>query len=169
MPDYDDNRKTIYHKLCQSYRAIDEFRSKLLGYLPLASIAGIFFLLSDAFIDDAKRSFAELMLRPIGIFGLLVTVALFLYELHGIKKYACLIDAGKKLEEDLKILDGQFKTRPNGFVGFINEPFAAGIIYPTVVAAWTFIAFDYDSCTNYSNLNLLQAFPDGQTETWPGR
>lgn len=158
MTQNDDNLKTIYQELCQGYRAIDDFRSKLLGYLPLASGAGIFLLISDAFTDATKRIFAESMLRPIGIFGLLVTIGLFLFEFHGIKKCSRLIDAGKVIEKDLKIYEGQFRTRPNGFIFFINEPFAAGIIYPTVIAAWTFIAFDLNFDTNYADLNLSQAF-----------
>jgi hypothetical protein len=32
----DENLKTTYDQLCTSYRAIDDFRAKLLGFLPLS-------------------------------------------------------------------------------------------------------------------------------------
>ena len=34
----------VYEEICKSHQAIDEFRMKLLGFLPLASLAGIFLL-----------------------------------------------------------------------------------------------------------------------------
>ena len=42
MPD--ENTLTAYKKLCTSYRAIDDFRAKLLGFLPLAT-GGVFLLI----------------------------------------------------------------------------------------------------------------------------
>jgi hypothetical protein len=39
-----ENLKTVYQQLCESYRAIDDFRAKLLGFLPLATGTGIFLL-----------------------------------------------------------------------------------------------------------------------------
>jgi hypothetical protein len=38
----DDHLKAAYQELCHSYRAIDDFRAKLLGFLPLATGTGIF-------------------------------------------------------------------------------------------------------------------------------
>jgi hypothetical protein len=39
-----DYLKTAYQEFCNSYRAIDDFRAKLLGFLPLATWTGIFLL-----------------------------------------------------------------------------------------------------------------------------
>ena len=52
-----------------------------------------------------------------------------------IKKCGELINAGAKLENELGV-DGQFATRP---IHLINEPFAAGVIYPAVLASWLFL------------------------------
>ena len=41
----DEKLKTTYDQLCYSYRAIDDFRAKLLGFLPLATGTGIFLLI----------------------------------------------------------------------------------------------------------------------------
>lgn len=131
-----------YEQVCSSCHVIDDFRAKLLGFLPLVSGAGIFFLLSDAFSDQAKQNFAKQFLMPIGGFGFIVTLGLFLYELHGIKKCDYLINVGKQIETKLGI-EGRFTNLPGkvDFLGIeINEPLAARIIYPAVLAAWTFLA-----------------------------
>ena len=36
-----------YDQPCNSYRAIDDFRAKLLGFLPLAAGTGIFLILDE--------------------------------------------------------------------------------------------------------------------------
>jgi hypothetical protein len=130
----------VYQQLCSSYHAIDDFRAKLLGFLPLASGAGIFLLLNDVFTDPDKSVIVTEFLLPIGIFGFVVTLGLFSYEIYGIRKCGALIEAGKQLEHLLGVKHAQFKKRPREVAGLINEPFAAGIIYPAVLAAWTFVA-----------------------------
>jgi hypothetical protein len=52
-----------------------------------------------------------------------------------------LIEVGKCLEQKLGA-SGQFKFRADGIGGVINEPFASGLIYPAVLAAWTFLALN---------------------------
>jgi hypothetical protein len=81
---------------------------------------------------------------PIGFFGFVITLGLFFYELYGIKKCTSLIRAGIDLEKNvLKVHNRQFATRPPGVALLINEPFAASLIYPAVLAAWTFLAFAF--------------------------
>jgi len=71
-----ENLRTVYRELCSSYRAIDDFRTKLLGFLPLVTGTGLFFLVTDkAKIDAAQPYFG-----PIGIFGFVITLGLFFYE-----------------------------------------------------------------------------------------
>lgn len=141
-----ENLRTVYKELCNSYRAIDDFRTKLLGFLPLATGAGIFFLVTD----KAKIDFVRPYFGPIGLFGFFITLGLSCYELYGIRKCTCLIWAGKKLERELNISNGQFLQRPNGVAGFINEPFAAGVIYPAVLAAWTFIGLAFSRFADFA-------------------
>ena len=130
------NLPNVYEQLCQSYRAIDDFRAKLLGFLPLASAGGAFLLLNE----PQKIKLAKPFLEPLGLFGFIVTLGLFFYEIYGIRKCHALINAGKKLECYLGITDGQFITRPRNVLYIINEPFAAGVIYPAVLAGWMFLA-----------------------------
>lgn len=158
--------RTVYTELCNSYRGIDEFRSQLLSLLPLAT-GGLFFFITnpDGLIGKVIKEGSDVkpcnasaatilsseIVQAIGWFGVVITLGLFAYELYGIRKCTNLIFLGKRLERDLGDIKGQFTIRPDGvlydyfgkhfrFIS-INEPFAAGIIYPAVMAAWMFIAF----------------------------
>ena len=140
MADSADVKLKVYEELCTSYRAIDDFRSKLLGFLPLVSGSGAFLLLNESLTDDAKPKVALLSVAPIGWFGFVVTIGLFFYEIYGIRKCHALIDAGRRLECSLGVKDGQFRRRPRSVLYLINEPLAAGVIYPAVLAAWLLLA-----------------------------
>lgn len=133
----------VYEQLCQNYRAIDDFRTKLLALLPFATAAGVLVLLKDQIDTNHHHHLhtAQLFLGAIGSFGFLVTLGLFSYELHGMKKCGTLIHLGSEIETfDLRIADGPFSTRPPRLAGFIDEPFAASVIYPATLAAWVFLA-----------------------------
>jgi hypothetical protein len=135
MTNPQDEILKAYEQLCTSYRAIDDFRTKLLGFLPLATGTGIF-LLAKGLSSEEKA-----VLTPIAAFGFLITLGLFSYEIHGIRKCGALMEAGEQLEGFLAIRGlGQFTQRPQNVARLINEPFASGIIYPAVLAAWTFVA-----------------------------
>jgi hypothetical protein len=139
--DKSNNLRAGYQELCTSYRAIDDFRAKLLGFLPLATAGGIGILLNNLKGVENLNDGTKSLLATVGFFGALITFGLFLYELYGIRKCSALIQAGRRLEKALQLDDGQFERRPESIAGVINEPFAAGIIYPAVLAAWAFFAF----------------------------
>ncbi len=130
--------QSTYDQLCQSYRAIDDMRMKLLGALPLATGTGIFLLLNKDLADPNAASLLKGYLPAIGIFGFLVTFGLALYEVYGIRKCQALIETGKAIEVQLDV-PGQFLTRPGPLLRFVSEPLAGGFIYPAVLAAWTFV------------------------------
>jgi hypothetical protein len=134
MPNPNPHLQSAYDQLCESYRAIDDMRMKLLGALPLATGTGIFVFLNK----DAGPLLKENSLA-IGIFGFLVTVGLALYEIYGIRKCLALIETGTAIEKQWDV-PGQFLTRPDAMLGHVNEPLAGGFIYPAVLAAWTFVA-----------------------------
>jgi hypothetical protein len=139
VTDLADIQLKVYGELCTSYRAIDDFRAKLLSLLPLVSGSGMFLLLNETLPNPGKHAFS-LPLLAIGTFGLTITLGLFVYEIYGIRKCDALIDAGRCLERSLGIEDGQFRRRPRSVLHIINEPLAAGVIYPAVLAAWLFLA-----------------------------
>ncbi|WP_371599784.1 hypothetical protein [Streptomyces sp. NBC_00564] len=132
----DDQLRAVYQEICVSYRAIDDFRAKLLGFLPVVTGAGVGLLLGR---DPGEP---QPIWLPVGLFGAVVTLGLFAYEVHGIKKCAYLIDAGARLERHLEVY-GQFAGRPHAVGGVVNEPFAAAVVYSAVHAGWVFLALAY--------------------------
>jgi hypothetical protein len=144
--DKPENLRTAYAELCTSYHAIDDFRAKLLGFLPLVTGGGLILLTGRA--DAVRKEF----FWPVGLFGIAVTAGLLAYELFGIKKCHALLMAGEDLEKEMKLPvgqevwlpAGQFIRRPNNLLGIVNEPFAAAAIYPAVLAAWTYLALFFD-------------------------
>ena len=148
-----DEQLKVYEQLCNSYRAIDDFRAKLLGFLPLATGTGVFLLITDR----GKIEFMQGLFQPMGAFGFIITLGLFFYELYGIKKCTYLIRAGIALENELNIQHGQFGQRPPGVALLINEPLAAGIIYPAVLAAWTFLALAFPQLQNITQIKFSDA------------
>jgi hypothetical protein len=96
MPEQTSSEETLrmqYSEICKSHSAITDFRAKLLALLPIASGSGIFFLLT-------KRSepIDTTYLSVIGLFGFLVTLALFIYELRGIQHCKALNDLASRCE-----------------------------------------------------------------------
>jgi hypothetical protein len=129
--------KCAYEQVCTSYHAIDDFRTKLLGFLPLASGAGIFLLVGK----PTDLATAEPYLHAIALFGFAVTLGLFAFEIFGIAKCARLIAVGRELERALGFAPwGQFTRRPDAVLRLIDEPLASGVIYPAVLAAWVYVA-----------------------------
>lgn len=143
-----ENLRTEYQEVCQNHRAISDFRAKLLTLLPLASGTGIFLLLREQNdpLDPGH-------IAAIGVFGFVVTLGLFFHELRGIKHCGDLIRRGKRLEEKLRLTEGQFAMdyeyyNPDGggkivrkiLHQLIGPAGAAWIIYPSVCVGWLYVA-----------------------------
>ena len=124
-----------YTEVCKTYHAISDFRGKLLALLPIVSGVGISLLISKNHSEGSSHLLAA------GIFGLLVTLGLFFYELRGIQKCKSLIILGGKIESELKIKLGQFRDRPRRIAGFIGAETAGWVIYTAVLLAWLYVAW----------------------------
>ena len=161
-PDKTEALLGIYDQICKSHQAIDEFRMRLLGFLPLASLAGIFLLSkSDSVLDFisgiSNAPSSTPLIAFIGIFAAAFTLALFIYEIRGILRCHGLIVKGKAVEKRLGI-DGQFsvceeehlsgqeegeekkKKKKINMNYFFNAKVAACFTYSLVFAAWIFLA-----------------------------
>ena len=136
-----------YTEVCSSYHAVDDFRAKLLGILPIASLAGIL-LVSDKspLLDEGTQ-------QVVGFgsaFAAAFTLALFLFEIRGILRCDNLIARGKDLESALDV-KGQFHVcadqhaaaNRNKAERFFNAKVAASVIYSLVFAAWVFMALRF--------------------------
>ena len=134
-----DALKMSYEQVCRSHDSITEFRAKLLALLPIASGTGILLLLNDNFADVTQHLIA------VGIFGSLITLGLFLFELRGMHKCHHLAKCAAAIEERLvpehKEM-GAFSTGPDPILkGLIGITWADLIIYPTIIGTWSYISF----------------------------
>jgi hypothetical protein len=164
----------MYDEICKSHQAIDEFRMKRLGLLPLASLAGIFVLSKFDILSSTSGSTSEQQLRElvafIAIFASLFTLALFVYEIRGILKCCDLIESGYEIEKKLGVF-GQFTVckqehgsatnndgaKQNRRHRIFNGKVAACFIYALVFAAWVFLALHFGFGLN--NLNCMITAP----------
>jgi hypothetical protein len=94
-PNRSGDFSVAYNQLCTSYHAIDDFRAKLLGFLPLVTGGGLVLL------TGLKKDVRQEFFAPMGFFGILVTLGLLIYELFGIKRCQELIKEGEKLEKEM--------------------------------------------------------------------
>jgi hypothetical protein len=71
-----------YEQVCASYTGITDFRGKLLTLLPLATGAGALLILNESSSNSSPSTF----LGPVGLFGIIVTMGVYLYEFRGIQR-----------------------------------------------------------------------------------
>jgi hypothetical protein len=151
----DDNRASmfaVYAQVGDNYRAIDDLRLRLLALLPLATGTGILVLLGGHSVSPAIGV-------PVGVFGMVATISLYFYELHGVEKCAHYIYRGAQLEEDLNV-PGSFINRPHHIFGVVSELVPSALIYPASFAGWVFLAL-YHAGPAVRSLATVVAFVAG--------
>src|SRR4029453_10023379 len=140
----------VYAEICKSYHGVDDFRMKLLGLLPVISLAAVFGIGQQTLIaqDPLPEHFRHLV-GFVGTFACIFTLALFIYEIRGILRCHDLIGRGRDIEHRLHV-EGQFfmcvaahhrKKHPQWKKRareFFDAKLAACVIYSTVAAAWLF-------------------------------
>ncbi|MCW3108238.1 MAG: hypothetical protein JWQ09_2744 [Segetibacter sp.] len=160
----EDELIKVYDKCSEGYHRVDDFRAKLLGFLPLASGVAIFGALyiepkdplSDTLSKEAKNIISGNFVA-LGTFGVLITLGLLIYELKGIAKCTQFIFLGSWIESKMKesrkgnidkkenfdnFLSGYFTElakRKTIMGNVVTEPVASAIIYSTVIAAWSYV------------------------------
>jgi hypothetical protein len=124
-----------YGEVCRTYLAVDDFRAKLLALLPIVSGTGGVLLLGN-------KETVKTYLGVIGLFGILVTFGLFCYEIRGLHRCARVVSAGKKLENELQLTNGQFSSGlENRALGFVGATAAGVIVYLSVLLSWVYVAY----------------------------
>lgn len=137
-----------YAEICKSYHAIDDFRTKLLGFLPLTSLAGLF-LLDPAKLQAMQTGMPKELMGFAGIFAGSLTLALFGYEIRGMQRTHHLITEGMHLEQQLGLEHGHFHVcssqhgNAQAITQIFNAKYLASLIYSMVFAAWLFIALRF--------------------------
>jgi hypothetical protein len=143
-----------YTEVCRSHEALQNFRMKLLGLLPIASIAALLALEKSA-SSPAPTLIETAVIGYIGVFSALFTLALFGYEARGILMCHDLYATGAALER-VMAMNGQFticdETRDlpcydreykRGLARKINSKIAPCAVYSLVFAAWSFVALRF--------------------------
>jgi hypothetical protein len=145
----------VYAEVCRSYQAVDDFRVKLLGLLPVISLAAIFGLGRESLFTQTPMPDAfRHLVAFIGIFAATFTLSLFIYEIRGILRCHDLISRGYDIERRLSIRgqfcvcrDGHLRSKSPGWRervgGFLDAKLAACVVYSTVAAAWLFTALRF--------------------------
>jgi hypothetical protein len=143
----------IYDEICKSFHAIDDFRMKLLGLLPLASLIGIFGL-NNGSIFAASTIPAHEVITFLSIFSAAFTLILFMYEIRGTIRCSDLIEKGKRIESQLN-MQGQFYVcveqhecqkrgkRIERIRNFFDAKLIACFIYSFVFTAWLFMTLRF--------------------------
>jgi hypothetical protein len=137
-----------YSEVCRSYHALDDFRMKLLGFLPLTSLGGILLIATK----DVRSVVTQELIGFASLFAAAFTLALFLYEIRGILRCHELIVKGDEIERALHVR-GQFfvctsqhergRRRNGRREKLFNSKVAASVIYSLVFAAWLFLGLRF--------------------------
>jgi hypothetical protein len=129
----------LYGEICSSHAGIADFRAKLLALLPIASGAGIFLLLQQT----PSPSKVDPSLAAAGLFGFVVTLGLFLYELRGIEDCVMLRGRASYIEKHwFKVTPrgGHYLCRPPPRLrGGVSEIGAGLVVYISVMASWLYV------------------------------
>jgi hypothetical protein len=121
----------LYGEICAGWRMLTDVRFKLLGLLPLASLAGGYGL----FALHDQRAIEMLILKVlISVFGLAVTIGLMIYEQRNDGLYNDLISRGRRIEYEWGVDTGLFLGRKVS--GFANHSRGTWTVYSATLALW---------------------------------
>jgi hypothetical protein len=134
MPDHEALLLALYTEVCSSWRMLTDVRFKLLGFLP--AVSGVALLASqngDGVITTAVPRVS------LALFGLVVTLGLYIYDRRNSELYDDLISRGRKIEEELGMDTGHFRGRPKPKNTIVTHGSATTLIYGASAAAWLYL------------------------------
>lgn len=134
-PPRQDVLLALYGEVCSSWRMLTDVRFKLLGFVPTVSVVILIGLLSR---DDPGKGLTPTMRMAVSVFGLLITLALYIYERRNSELYDDLISRGRRIEKELGIDTGKFLGRKDSKSRLIKHDVAINLIYGTAFAGWLF-------------------------------
>lgn len=123
----------LYKEICSSWRLLTDVRFKLLGLIPIISVVILLTLLGRT--PEEASPAARI---AIALFGLIVTIGLYIYDQRNSELYDDLISRGRKIEEELGVDTGQFRGRRKPSRPLINHSNATRLIYGASLAGWLF-------------------------------
>ncbi len=135
-PEHKEILLSLYGEICNSWRMLTDVRFKLLGLVPTVSAAVLISLLSRSKPDEGLSPSSRM---AISIFGLLITVGIWMYDQRNTKLYIDLVHRGHRIEEELGIDTGQFRGRISPAPDWINHRNATNLIYAVAMLGWVFV------------------------------
>lgn len=121
----------VYAEVMASWRDLHEVRFRLLGLLPLVTLA--VFAIGGSGEQSIVRAVISLVIT---LLGLAVTVALYVYDSRNSELYDGLISRGRRIEAELGVGTGVFLGRENPTWDMISHGTATDIIYGSVTLSW---------------------------------
>src|SRR5688500_15573821 len=130
----------LYGEVCTSWRTLTDVRFKLLGLVPVVSGVLLINLLTR---NEPGKGLSPVVQTGIAVFGLAVTLALWVYDRRNDQLYDDLISRGRKIEEELGIATGQFLGRLDSdpskkllYLIPVKHSVATEGVYGAAVLAW---------------------------------
>jgi hypothetical protein len=123
----------LYAEVCNGWRTLTDVRFKLLGLVPVVSVTIVIALLSRG---PVGQGLTPIVKSAIAGFGLIITVAVLLYDLRNTELYNDLVGRGRQIEAELGIHTGHFRGRPKPTNKFIKHDIALGLIYTSSIVGW---------------------------------
>jgi hypothetical protein len=116
----------LYTEICISWRKLTDVRFKLLGLVPVVSG---FFLIRALSGGDLSSDIRV----GIAVFGLIVTLALWAYEVRNSQLYDDLISRGRRIEAELGVNTGHFRGRLESSSRYLLGPLRVRIQHDTAI------------------------------------
>ena len=126
----------LYGEVCSGWRMLTEVRFKLLGLLPVVSVAVLITLLSST---RGPTALHPIEMTAVAVLGLLLTIAVWLYDRRNTMLYNDLVGRGRQIEGELGIYVGHFRGRPDAR-GLVKHDVAMRTVYTLSAIAWALAA-----------------------------
>jgi hypothetical protein len=128
-----DARIAEYEQVGSQFRALTDIRFKLLGFLPVGTIATVL----------AAKDASLIVEQAVAAFGLAVTLCIATYNKRNDQLYNELVSRAAELERELLLQRGSFAQRPTTWLSFgpwkVEHGWPIGFIYAASTSIWTYV------------------------------
>ncbi len=125
--------RSEFSEICTAWRMLTEVRFKLLALLPPVTGLGLVGIVSSAGVFQGMERGPRIGLA---IFGLLITVGLYVYDRRNDELYDDLISRGRRAELEMGIDTGVFLGRRVPARSWRNHHNATRLVYGTIGLSW---------------------------------
>jgi hypothetical protein len=147
-------RLAEYAAVVSQFRTLAGARFKLLGLLPLGTLGAILLIGRDG-----------RMLAPIALFGTLIALGLFAYQLRNDQLQDELVSRAAQIERELGLYEGSFLQRPGPWHRLapglhVEHGWPVRLVYGATIGLWLTLFFDgLFSWVERGSLAMLGAIP----------